>query len=126
MLNLSSRLVSRRTAQFVAPSLRTPLVRPAAVRFASGSAPSDEDKLKEIVEKLQANPEITAILQDFQKMIVDKGFDALRPPLMMEMMRLFSQKDVREKAGELKAKLDEAGIVLSPEHIGLFMNGFKK
>lgn len=93
------------------------------VRWASTS-PGEDEKLKEIIQKLQADPEIVQILRDFQNLLVEKGFDPVKPS-MMQMMRLFAQSDVREQATKLKNKLDEAGINLSPEHISLFMKNFK-
>lgn len=89
---------------------------------------SDKDALKvrDIVTKLNQNPEIRDILEQFQKLLVTKGFDPNQPPSFMEMMRLFSQKDVRELASKLKEKFDEAGIKISPEDMGLFMKLFKQ
>lgn len=129
MFRLASRLVTGRSLPKVLPSVKASLYRPSlvqGVRFQSSTGFEEDEKLKEIVEKLRSNPEIAQILQEFQSTIIEKGFDPLRPPSMMEMMRLFAQKEVRELAAKLKTKLDEAGIVLSPEHIGLFMNNFKK
>lgn len=97
---------------------------PLLARFQSTSG--TDPKLEEIVEKLKANPEISEILQGFQATLVAKGFDPLKPPSMMEMMRLFALKDVRDQAAKLKTKLDEAGIAFSPENVSLFMNVFKK
>lgn len=106
----------------LAPSLR---------RFASNSNDtdiSDSDTLKvhDIVTKLNQNPEIREILEQFQKLLVAKGFNPNQPPSFMEMMRLFSQKDVRELATKLKNKFDEEGIKISPEDMGLFMKLFKQ
>lgn len=97
---------------------------PIGLRYQSSQNDSEE-KLKEIVLKLQSDPEIVQILKDFQALLVEKGFDPLRPS-MMSMMRLMAQSDVREQAGKLKTKLDESGIVLSPEHISQFMGFMKK
>lgn len=129
MFKLPSRLVFRKIRPVIIHMRFTPVNKPPrlqSVRFQSSNSIQDDEKLKEIVEKLRSNPEIAQILQEFQATIIDKGFDPLRPPSMMDMMRLFAQKEVREQAAKLKSKLDDAGIVLSPEHIGLFMNNFKK
>ncbi|SGZ53073.1 CIC11C00000004733 [Sungouiella intermedia] len=123
-----------RLGMALAPRM-APMVRggiaPTFSRFASNSNDadiSDADKLKvqDIVGKLNQNPEIREILEQFQTLLVSKGFNPNQPPSFMEMMRLFSQKDVRELAGKLKQKFDEAGIKISPEDMGLFMKLFKQ
>lgn len=119
----------------VAPRLpllarRTPLVFSRCALNSNGPDfdISDKDlaKVHDIVTKLNQNPEIREILREFQDLIVSKGFNPNLPPSFMEMMRLFSQKDVRELASKLKAKFDEAGIQISPEDMGLFMKLFKQ
>lgn len=128
MFSRTLKLFSCRSVRVLPRSFLTPIVRPTVgqigLRFQSSSNESEE-KLREIVLKLKSDPEITQILQDFQALLVEKGFDPLRPS-MMSMMRLFAQSDVREQAAKLKTKLDEAGIVLSPEHISQFMGSMKK
>lgn len=113
------------------PLLARPIPR-AFTRAASNSnSPdfdiSDKDKAKvhDIVAKLNQHPEIRDILDQFQQLLVSKGFNPNQPPSFMEMMRLFSQKDVRELASKLKTKFDEAGIQISPDDMGLFMKLFK-
>lgn len=85
----------------------------------------DDKSLHDIVRKLSSDPEIKRNLQDFQALLVGKGFDPLCLS-MMQMMRLFAQPDVRDQAAKLKAKLDEYGINISPAHISQFMSTLKK
>lgn len=114
------------------PAIARVAPRSSFVRWASNSNSNDFDmsdkeslKIQELVTKLNQNPEIRDILDQFQKLLVAKGFNPNQPPSFMEMMKLFAQKDVRELASKLKNKFDEAGIQISPEDMGLFMKLFK-
>lgn len=103
---------------------------PVSVRFASNSNQNDlpdEDVLKaqDLVSKLQQHPEIRQLLEEFQELIVSKGFNPEKPPSFMEMMRLFAHKDVCDLVSQLKAKFDEAGIKISRDDMGLLMKLFK-
>lgn len=80
----------------------------------------------EIVHKLNLNPEIRVLLREFQDLLVAKGFNPEEPPNFMKLMGLFAQKDVRELAGRLKAKLEETGIEISPSDVNLLMGMMKK
>lgn len=130
----SGRLVSR--TPLVARAAPTVLGRVAPtnfIRFASNSNSDDFDlsdkdmiKVQEMVAKLNQHPEIRDILDQFQKLLLAKGFNPNQPPSFMEMMRLLSQKDVRELASKMKDKFEEAGVKFSPEDMGLFMKLFKK
>lgn len=100
-----------------------------SVRRASNSSHDDvsEDTLKaqDLVSKLQLHPEIRQLLQEFQELIVTKGFNPEKPPSFMEMMKLFAHKDVCDLVAKLKVKLDEAGIKISRDDMGLLMKLFK-
>ncbi|OBA22299.1 hypothetical protein METBIDRAFT_26273, partial [Metschnikowia bicuspidata var. bicuspidata NRRL YB-4993] len=84
----------------------------------------DEASVRDLISKLNENPEIKEILALFQLLLVSKGLNPEKPPSMMEIMRLFADKEVREMAGKLKAKFDEAGIQISPDQMNLFMGMF--
>lgn len=112
----------------VAP--RVSLCRAAvSVRFASNSQnglPEEEVlKAQDLVSKLQQHPEIRQLLEEFQELIVSKGFNPEKPPSFMEMMRLFAHEDVCDLVSQLKVKFDEAGIKISRDDMGLLMKLFK-
>lgn len=101
---------------------------PAGVRFASSADPSNpqEQRIQELVEKLNLRPDIKELLADFQGLLEKKGFNVEKPPLMLEVMGLFAQKDVRTLILKLKVKFEEAGIRVTPEDMNLFTGLFKK
>lgn len=110
-------------------SLRS-LPRTQSVRFASSSNENDlpdDDVLKvqDVVSKVQQHPHIRELLNQFQEIIVKKGFNPQEPPSMTQVMRLFADKEVRALISKLKDAFDEAGIKISPEDMGLFMKMFK-
>lgn len=125
-----SRSLPRRTvllSRCAAPRLG--ILKTQFPRFASTTPqnePAEALKVQQVVDKLNQNPEIREILNEFQRLLAEKGFNTEKPPSFMEMMRLFSQKDVRELASRLKAKFDEAGIEFTPDQMSLFMGMFKK
>lgn len=119
---VSSRLAFK-AARFT-PRIAT--AQNTTVRFASNSTGSEEQKVQEIITKLSSNPEIREILNEFQNLLQSKGFNPEKPPSLMEMMRLFADKEVRALAGKLKGKFDEEGIAITPEQLNLFMGLFKK
>lgn len=111
-------------------SLRT-LPKTQSVRFASSSNENDlpdDDVLKvqDVVSKVQQHPHIRELLNQFQEIIVKKGFNPQEPPSMTQVMRLFADKEVRALISKLKDAFDEAGIKISPEDMGLFMKMFKQ
>ncbi|PVH13662.1 uncharacterized protein CXQ87_001775 [Candidozyma duobushaemuli] len=110
-------------------SLRS-LPRTQSVRFASSSNENDlpdDDVLKvqDVVSKVQQHPHIRELLNQFQEIIVKKGFNPQEPPSMTQVMRLFADKEVRALISKLKDAFDEAGIKISPEDMGSFMKMFK-
>lgn len=101
---------------------------PTGVRFASSADPSDpqEHRIQELIEKLNLRPDIKELLAEFQGLLEKKGFNVEKPPLMLEVMGLFAQKDVRTLILKLKVKFEEAGIRVTPEDMNLFTGLFKK
>lgn len=107
------------------------LPKTQSVRFASSSNENDlpdDDVLKvqDVVSKVQQHPHIRELLNQFQEIIVKKGFNPQEPPSMTQVMRLFADKEVRALISKLKDAFDEAGIKISPEDMGLFMKMFKQ
>lgn len=121
---------ARVSASALRPAARFLRVQPTKLttftRFASISPSDDEAGVRELIGKLNENPEIREILEQFQLLLVSKGLNPEKPPSMMEIMRLFADKEVRELAGKLKGKFDDAGIQISPDQLNLFMGMFKK
>lgn len=123
-------------------ALRQSVARPSAlrpafalaakpVRFASSSNENDlpdEDVLKvqDVVSKVQQHPHIRELLNEFQEIIVKKGFNPQEPPSITQVMRLFADKEVRELISKLKDAFEEAGIKISADDMGLFMKMFKQ
>ncbi|GEQ66804.1 hypothetical protein JCM33374_g467 [Metschnikowia sp. JCM 33374] len=122
--------VTRTSVTFARPAVKLLRSQPAKfttfTRFASNSPIDEEVHVRELISKLHENPEIREILEQFQSVLLSKGLNPEKPPSMMEVMRLFADKEVRELAGKLKGKFDEAGIQISPDQMGSFMNMFKK
>ncbi|QBM90139.1 hypothetical protein METSCH_E03790 [Metschnikowia aff. pulcherrima] len=129
-LTRSLYLTSRTSLALARPAAQLLRSQPAKsasfARFASNSPVADEASVAKLVGKLNENPEIREILEQFQVLLVSKGLNPEKPPSMMEVMRLFADKEVRELAGKLKAKFDDAGIQISPDQMSLFMGMFKK
>lgn len=135
--NLAFRNVARPAARL---ALRQNALRPVSlrslpktqsVRFASSSNENDlpDDyvlKVQDVVSKVQQHPHIRELLNQFQEIIVKKGFNPQEPPSMTQVMRLFADKEVRALISKLKDAFDEAGIKISPEDMGLFMKMFKQ
>lgn len=130
-------IASSSRAFLIAPKVSRPLARNApyalrsSIRFASSSNENDFPdpdmmKIQDVVSKAQLNPVIRELLQDFQEIIKEKGFNPDEQPSMTQIMRLFADKEVRKLLLKLKDAFDEAGIKISPDEIGLFMKLFKK
>lgn len=103
----------------------------AFTRFASSSNEDDlpdKDVLKvqDVISKLHQHPEIRDLLDEFQKVLLTKGFDPTQQPSFTQVMKLFSDKDVRGLVVRLKDQFEKAGIQISPDDMGLFMKMFKK
>lgn len=123
-LTSSKSLLARSGPLFRQPQIGT-------VRFASSSNENDlpdDDVLKvqDVVSKVQQHPHIRELLNEFQDIIVKKGFNPNEQPSFTQVMRLFADKEVRELISRLKVAFDEAGIKISQDDLGLFMKMFKK
>lgn len=113
------------------PAFALPSKSVRSVRFASSSNENDlpdEDVLKvqDVVSKVQQHPHIRELLNEFQEIIVKKGFNPQEPPSITQVMRLFADKEVRELISKLKDAFEEAGIKISADDMGLFMKMFKQ
>ncbi|KAF3993594.1 hypothetical protein FT663_00264 [Candidozyma haemuli var. vulneris] len=142
MLSRVARLgLTRNLAPRSAVALRGSLLRPTAIqsgkpqavftRYASSSNENDlpdDDilKVQDVVSKVQQHPHIRELLNEFQDIIVKKGFNPNEQPSITQVMRLFADKEVRQLISKLKDAFEEAGIKISPDDMGSFMKMFKK
>ncbi|KAK8443013.1 hypothetical protein ACI3LY_002818 [Candidozyma auris] len=142
LARLSRFALTRSVAARPSMASRSPLLRAAAqspvskpqfifARFASSPNENDlpdEDilKVQDVVSKVQQHPHIRELLNEFQDIIVKKGFNPNEQPSFTQVMRLFADKEVRQLISKLKDAFDEAGIKVSPEDMSSFMKMFKK
>lgn len=93
--------------------------------FWNGSKNDAQDP-EEIIRILKENPEIRTVLEEFQLLLKSKGVDGSKTPSITEMVKLFSQKDVRDMAQKLQLEFQKAGINITPANVGLLMDKFKQ
>jgi hypothetical protein len=103
-------------------ALRVPQTPRAFVRAYS----SDEEtkRLEKLVSDLRTNPSIATALQDFQQLLVAKGFEPDKKPLMMQMMLILTDKEIKTAIGELKRELEAANVSFSQKDVDAFMKLF--
>lgn len=90
-----------------------------------------EARVQEISLQIRENKEIRDNLDQFQRLLAEKGFDpktASAPPSLFKLMGLLAQKDVKQAIEKLKDSLEKAGVKLTPEDLSAFMKmyGFDK
>lgn len=90
-----------------------------------------EARVQEISLQIRENKEIRDNLDDFQRLLAERGFDpktASAPPSLFKLMGLLAQKDVKAAIEKLKESLEKAGVKLTPEDLNAFMKmyGFDK
>lgn len=89
----------------------------------------EEERVKKIISVFRENPEIKTVLDEFQKLLAEKG---LQPdgnqPTMVQMMKILADKEVKTALMKLKGALDSANVQLTQEDLNAFMNlyGLKK
>lgn len=97
----------------------------APVRTLASSTDNDLSKVQEVMHKVNDNPQIRALLDEFQVLLQEKGFDPSKQPSFTEIMRLFADSKVRGLILQLKEEFDKAGIKVLQEDMGAFMKFFK-
>lgn len=101
--------------------------------YASSPKPDEgveeAERVSNVINVFRENPEIRSLLDDFQKLLAEKG---LQPdgnkPTMFQMMKILADKDVKASLMKLKEALDSANIQLTQDDLNAFMNlyGLKK
>lgn len=101
--------------------------------YASSSKPDDvldeAQRVGNVINVFRQNPEIRTLLDDFQKLLAEKGLQPDgKQPTMFQMMKILADKDVKASLLKLKEALDGANIQLTQEDLNAFMNlyGLKK
>lgn len=92
--------------------------------FGFGKGASDEERVAEVVSKIRDSSELKAQLREFQTLLSEKGFDfsSGKPPSIMQMVKLISHDDVKDKIKGLKDTLEKEGIELTPSDLTAFMS----
>lgn len=102
--------------------LRAPQTPRAFVR--PYSSDDETKRLEKLVSDLRTNPSIATALQDFQQLLVAKGFEPDKKPLMMQMMLILTDKEIKTAIGELKRELEAANVSFSQKDVDAFMKLF--
>lgn len=101
--------------------------------YASWSNGDDQghsvERVQQVVNLFRQNSELRELLDKFQKLLEAKGImpDGKQPSVML-MLKILTDKEVRNSLKELKDVMDKEGIQLSKEDLNAFMSlyGLKK
>ncbi|KAL1918497.1 uncharacterized protein VTP21DRAFT_3157 [Calcarisporiella thermophila] len=67
-----------------------------------------------LIQQLASNPHILHSLTEFTQLLQEKGLDVTgaKPPSFMQMMKLMTDSQIKEKVGEISQQFQAAGIQL--------------
>ncbi|CAH2352513.1 uncharacterized protein, mitochondrial [[Candida] railenensis] len=120
------RLISHSVKSSARRSLVVP--RPAGFQVSRRSFSSDAEdenkRLEKLVTDLRTNPKIASALENFQELLVSKGFQPDKKPSMMQMMSILTDKEIKSSISDLRAQLEEANIKFTQKDVDAFMKLF--
>lgn len=97
---------------------------PISRRLFSTDAEDENARLEKLVTDLRSNPKIATALENFQNLLVSKGFQPDKKPSMMQMMLILTDKEIKASIGDLRAQLEQANIKFSQKDVDAFMKLF--
>lgn len=90
-------------------------------------SPEQLQAMERLRETVLANPKLMDSLRELQEKIVNKGaFTPGKQPLMMQMMSLMTDKDIRSSLIKFKETLDETGVKFNKDDMAVLGEFFMK
>ncbi|KAK6456643.1 uncharacterized protein RJT20DRAFT_126656 [Scheffersomyces xylosifermentans] len=75
-------------------------------------------RVKQFAETLKNNPELSQLLDGFQTLLVNKGIQtAGKPPSLTQMMKMLTDKDIRDHLTKLKDCLEKSNIQINQQDL---------
>ncbi|SCV00531.1 LAMI_0G05666g1_1 [Lachancea mirantina] len=79
-------------------------------------------KIQKLLDSIQANPKVFSKLNSISELLYSKGLvNEETAPGPWQMIKILTDKDVRQKMVEFREELEKAGIELGPEQLGPLM-----